>query len=99
MADGNALARLSGQNLDMLSVAIVPVLFAQDDFSPFLGENFWPWMVLALGAAMVVGNVLAVIRPPAGDGQPTTKPPIGRTVVLVAVGLAASAWGLGSLVT
>ena len=31
----------------------------------FLGEDLLGWLLLALGAAMVVGNGLAIIRPPA----------------------------------
>ena len=37
---------------------------AEDDAVLFLGEDFLPWMVLALGAAMVVGNIAALTRPP-----------------------------------
>jgi hypothetical protein len=86
-------------------------LLAQDDSTLFLGEDFWPWMILAFGAAMVVGNVLALLRPPDGGvgvaeapgkssqsgEQPRPRPPLGRTVVLIAVGLAAAAWGIASL--
>lgn len=75
-------------------------LLAQEDTQLFLGEDFFPWMVLAFGAAMVVGNALALVRPPReGDGgeQPPSRPPVGRSVVLIAVGLAAATWGLASL--
>ncbi len=74
---------------------------AQDDTQLFLGEDFFPWMVLAFGAAMVVGNVLALVRPPGAhgaDGEPPSRPPAGRSAVLIAIGLAAAAWGLASLV-
>ena len=30
----------------------------------FLGENLLAWLVLALGGALFVGNLLAVIKPP-----------------------------------
>jgi hypothetical protein len=76
---------------------------AQEDGTLFLGEDFWPWMILAFGAAMVVGNVLALVRPPGGEGPPESgservdRPPLARSVVLIVVGLAAAAWGLASL--
>lgn len=44
---------------------------AEDDAVLFLGEDFLPWMVLALGAAMVVGNIAALTRPPESQGGPT----------------------------
>lgn len=40
---------------------------AQGDTALFLGEDFFAWMVLAFGAAMVVGNLLALLRPPSRD--------------------------------
>ena len=70
-------------------------LVAQDDGGGtlFLGDDFFPWIVLALGAAMVVGNVLALIRPPADGG----RPPVGRAVVMIVLGGVAAAWGIASL--
>ncbi|MFV0315842.1 MAG: hypothetical protein ACK5O2_02630 [Microthrixaceae bacterium] len=77
-------------------------MIAQDDFEPFLGADFFPWMILAFGAAMVIGNVLAMLRPPrtsGGSGEAPHRPPLGRSVVMIVVGLAASAWGLASLLS
>ncbi len=87
----------------------VPLL-AEDEPVLFLGEDFLPWMVLAFGAALVVGNVLALLRPPTKDGAGegvdgrgatssgrSERPPLGRTVVMIAVGLVAAGWGLASL--
>lgn len=83
--------------------------FAQDDPSPtlLLGEDFFPWMILAFGAAMVVGNVIALVRPPrpspddsedpASLPEVSQRPPLVRTAVMIAVGLAASAWSLATL--
>jgi hypothetical protein len=74
---------------------------AQEEPQLFLGEDFFAWMVLAFGAAMVVGNVVALLRPPReDDGDPPTssqRPPWGRAAVLIAIGLAAALWGLASL--
>ena len=39
-------------------------LAQQEDPQLFLGEDFLPWMVLAFGAALVIGPLLALVRPP-----------------------------------
>lgn len=66
-----------------------------------LGEDLelLPWLVLALGAAMTVGSVLALVRPPARprDGD-LERPPLGRSVVYALIGVVASIWALGSLI-
>ncbi|MEI7888439.1 MAG: hypothetical protein WCJ04_13705, partial [Actinomycetes bacterium] len=38
-----------------------------------LGDDFLPWIVLAFGAAMVAGNVFALIRPPSSDQESTDQ--------------------------
>lgn len=78
------------------------ILGQDSDEVLFLGEDFMPWMVLALGAALLVGNALALIRPPtsSGDddeGSEPSRPPLVRALVMMAVGLVASIWGLASL--
>lgn len=66
----------------------------------FLGEDLLPLLVLALGAAMVVGNGLALVRPPVSpkDGE-LDRAPAGRSLVMIAVGLVAVVWALASLVS
>lgn len=68
----------------------------------FLGGDLLPWLVLALGAAMCVGNLAAVIRPvPAGkrgDGD-LDRAPVVRSVGMALIGLVAAIWALASLVT
>ena len=66
----------------------------------FLGEDLLPYLVLALGAAMVVGNVLALFRPPpaAREGE-LERAPVGRSVTMIAVGAVASVWAVASLAT
>jgi hypothetical protein len=66
----------------------------------FLGEDLLPLLVLALGAAMVVGNGMALLRPPASpkEGE-LERAPVGRSVVMIAVGFLAGIWALASLLT
>lgn len=66
----------------------------------FLGENLLALLVLALGAALCVGNVLAVVKPPPtrrAEGD-LAKAPVARSLVMAAVGLVAALWALASLV-
>lgn len=66
----------------------------------FLGNDLLPWLVLALGAALVVGNGLALVRPPErrGEGE-LARAPVARTIVMIVVGLVAAVWALATLVT
>ena len=66
----------------------------------FLGEDLLPLLVLALGAAMVVGNGMALLRPPASpkEGE-LERAPMGRSIVMIAVGFLAGIWALASLLT
>ncbi len=65
----------------------------------FLGEDLLPYLVLALGAALVFGNGMALIRPPreVKKGE-LARAPAGRSVVMIAIGFVASVWALASLV-
>ena len=64
----------------------------------FLGDDLLPLLVLALGAAMVFGNVLAIVRPPAKlkEGE-LAKAPVGRSVAMASLGLVAAVWAAASL--
>jgi hypothetical protein len=66
----------------------------------FLGQNLLAWLVLALGAAMCVGNVLAVVRPPATRREATDleRAPVARSITMATVGGVAALWALASLV-
>jgi hypothetical protein len=63
------------------------------------------WLVLAFGAAMMVGNLAALIRPPSGleseeapaESSVPPRPPLGRTLTLVMVGALAAIWAVASL--
>ncbi len=63
-----------------------------------LGDDLLPLLVLALGAAMVLGNVMAIIRPPAEakEGE-LERAPRGRSLGMAAIGLLAAVWALASL--
>ena len=66
----------------------------------FLGENLLAYLVLALGGALAVGNVLALIKPPPtakAEGD-LAKAPVARSVLMAAVGVLAAAWSLASLI-
>lgn len=66
----------------------------------FLGEDILPWLVLAIGGALAVGTILALLRPPkkheSGDLE---RPPLARSVVMIALGSVAAIWGIASLVS
>lgn len=66
----------------------------------FFGEDLLAWLVLAIGSALAIGTVLAMVRPPkereSGD---LAKPPIARSIVMIALGTTASLWGLASLIS
>ena len=66
----------------------------------FLGEDILIWLVLAFGAAMFVGNVLAVVKPPqkVADGS-LAQAPRSRSLAMATVGLVAALWALLSLVS
>jgi hypothetical protein len=63
----------------------------------FLGDQLLPYLVLAIGGALVVGNGLALLRPP--EGESARRPPVARTVVMIVVGLIAAVWAIATLVS
>ena len=64
------------------------------------GPDILAYLVLALGAAMAVGSVLALVRPPAARQEgDLDRAPVARSLVFAAVGLMASIWALASLVS
>ena len=62
----------------------------------FLGDDLLAYLLLAFGGAMVVGNVLALLRPPPGR-EGSGRPPVVRSLVMAALGLIAFLWALASL--
>jgi hypothetical protein len=66
----------------------------------FLGDNLLPLLVLALGGALFVGNLLALLRPPPRPKQgELRRAPVGRSLLMAVVGLLAALWALGTLVS
>lgn len=63
-----------------------------------LGEDLLPLLVLAMGAALVFGNGMALIRPPreAKEGE-LARAPLTRSVVMMAIGFVAAMWAVASL--
>ena len=66
----------------------------------FLGENLIVYLVLALGAALAVGNIMALVKPPEkpqdeGDLQEAPK---ARSVAMALIGTIASVWAVVSLI-
>ncbi len=83
--------------------------------SGVFGADLLVWLVFALGAAMVVGNLLALLRPPP-SGKSTKKgsasrsaggrrggdlpaAPMGRSITMIAIGTLAVVWSLATLAT
>lgn len=61
-------------------------------------------LFIAIGAALFVGNLFALLRrrAPASAGQSEDdnalpKPPVGRTLTYMALGLLMAFWGVASL--
>jgi hypothetical protein len=67
--------------------------------SLFLGDDLIVWLLLALGGALFIGNVLALTRPPErphSDGD-LERAPRGRSLAMAAIGLVVAVAALGAL--
>lgn len=67
----------------------------------FLGEDLLAWLVLALGGALLIGNVAAIVRPPDTPHEEGAleRAPVTRSIVMAVVGLVAAVWALASLIS
>jgi hypothetical protein len=83
-----------------VSSRLFSVVAQSANFETFLGEDLLGWLTLAIGGALAVGTLLALVRPPVeqSDGS-LARPPLGRSLVMIGVGLVAAIWGLASLVS
>ena len=65
----------------------------------FLGDNLIQWLLLALGGALFVGNVAAIVRPPATrEEESLERAPLVRSLVYAGLGLVAAVWALATLI-
>ena len=64
------------------------------------GSDLLGYLVLALGGALLVGNVMALARPPerAKEGD-LDKAPVARSVTMAAIGGIAALWAIASLLS
>ncbi len=64
------------------------------------GADILAWLVLALGAAMAVGNIAALVKPP-GKHRDNDLPsaPKARSIAYAVIGIIASIWALATLVS
>jgi hypothetical protein len=66
----------------------------------FLGDDLLAWLVLAMGGALFVGNVVAIVRPPERPQEGALeRAPVARSLLMAAVGLVGAVWALATLVT
>ncbi len=64
----------------------------------FLGEDLLAWLLLALGAALMVGTTMALVRPRPDDREgDLERPPLARSLVMIGLGAVAAIWALASL--
>ena len=64
----------------------------------FLGENLLPLLTLAIGGGLAVGTLAALVRPrdELREGE-LERPPLGRSIVQIAIGTVVSIWAIASL--
>jgi hypothetical protein len=64
------------------------------------GPDLLLLLVLALGGALVVGNVLALVRPPERprEGE-LTRAPVARSIGMAVLGAVAAVWALATLLS
>jgi hypothetical protein len=65
-----------------------------------LGDDFLAYLTLALGAALFVGNGMALIKPRrAGPDGDVVRPPLAWSLLQIAIGGLAAIWALATIVT
>lgn len=66
----------------------------------FLGEDLIVWLLLALGGALFVGNVAALVKPPTAprDEADLEQAPRSRSIAMAAIGLVVAIAALAALV-
>ncbi len=65
----------------------------------FLGENLLVLLALAFGGALAVGIFMALVnKRGAPKDSDYERPPLGRSIVMILIGLTVSIWAIGSLI-
>lgn len=64
----------------------------------FLGENLLPLLTLAIGGALAAGTIAAFVkpRPDVREGE-LERPPLGRSLIQVGIGVVSSLWAIATL--
>lgn len=64
----------------------------------FLGEDLLPYLTLAVGGGLAIGTLAALLRPrtDVAEGE-LERPPLGRSLVQIAIGTTVSIWAIASL--
>jgi hypothetical protein len=70
----------------------------------FLGKDLLPWLLLAFGAAMVVANIAAMVRPPRIDRDDPLSarrepPPLSRVAPWILLGTLVAVWAAATLLS
>ena len=67
----------------------------------FLGDDLIVWLLLALGGALFVGNVMALVRPPEGprDEGDLAEAPRARSIAMAVVGFVVAVAAFAALIT
>ena len=63
------------------------------------GDDLIVWLLLALGGALLVGNLMALLRPPPApkDDNDLTVAPRSRSILMAGIGLVVVVAALGGL--
>jgi hypothetical protein len=66
----------------------------------FLGDDLIVWILLALGGALFVGNVLALVNPPERPRQEgdLVRAPRARSIAMASIGFVVAVAALGALI-
>jgi len=68
------------------------------NLSEFLGEDILVWLMLAVGGALAFGTGAALIKPKENVGDDELeRPPLGRSLLQIGIGLVVVIWALASL--